>query len=123
MVRFNHDMREIGKETARALLGKKGYIADVFERELHDRQGVYKLSVYTYDDGITVYIANSIPIGDENRLESVITMRIYGKGSLTDATKSMYEKGRMTTSSRDVHYRDWIVPSEKKLAQIISRFF
>ena len=125
MVKYQHDCLDIGKETAKALLGKKAYIVDVFDATLRIREDnfTYKLTIYTDDEGITVYIATSNST-ETHRYERVIQIRIYGKGSQTDATRSIYEKEKWATPvSETVCYRDWVVPNAKKLQQIIWKLF
>lgn len=122
MLRYRHDMRNIPKDTAKALLGKKAFMVDAFESVLGDRTFDYSLTVYEQSEGYICRIA--CYTNSENlEFERFVTVYINGRHSNTEAAKCIYDKGKSIPKDTYTFYKDWTVPSEKKFREILYKTF
>ena len=122
MVKYEHNLQTISSETAKALLSKKSYIVDITEKCLASSKEAFELSIWTNKDN-TKNIAIAQYFGDEKtRIEKTIIIAIQ-KFPRTKATCISYEKGTSKALHATTYYYDWVVPSAKKLEEIIQHIF
>ena len=124
MVRYTYNYNEISKEVIQGLLGKYAYIAKVADEKLAYKQKVqYNFSIVEQSDGSkrlaidTVYNFN-----DENGNRAILSVAIHlGKDSkYTIAEKRFSTKNKpFEITNTNVVYKDWVIASEKKLADVL----
>lgn len=127
MTRYDYLHSEVNKDSMRAMLGKYGYIVDVAQTSFEHKSDLYNVSLAIHSDKtMIVTIANVYAFKDaENtRVEKVITIQIGTKSKHATSVHNFY-KGNETWKESAIKFifSDWIVPTEKKLEQIIAHTF
>ena len=127
MTRYSYNHNEVTKEVIQGLLGKYAYIAKVADEKLTHKQAHYDFSLVPHSDG-TVWIAiNTIHCfndANDNRVNISVSIVIGKTNKRTNAEKSYYSgKKSSEILGTETIYSDWIVPTEKKLIEIIEHTF
>lgn len=123
MVRYSYNRDEVTKEVIQGLLGKYAYIAKVADEKLAYKQKTqYDFSITEQSDGSKRLSIDTIyDYNDENGNRAILTVVIYlGKNNkYTIAEKRFSTKSKpYEISGINVVYKDWIIASEKKLADV-----
>ena len=129
MVTYSHDSAPIQESTAKALLSKRGILLDTVTRVATLRNKELKVTILTHEHETVLYIANTMIDAELGKLIDLVCVRYNDnptqhnryKFAVTYAAKEWYAKKEdFRASSREVLYRDWIVPSPRKLFQILT---
>ena len=122
MVTYEHKLQTITNDTAKAILGKKSYIVDITETCLASSKEIFELSVWTNSDNTKTIAISQCFWDEKTRIEKTIIIAIQ-KCPITKATNILYEIGTNKALHSTTYFSDWIVPSAKKLEEIIEHVF
>lgn len=129
MVTYSHDSATIQESTAKALLAKRGILLDTVIRVATLRNKELKVTILTHENETVIYIASTMIDTELGKLIDLVCIRYNDnptqhnkyKFAVTYAAKEWYAKKEdFIATTRDVLYRDWIVPSPRKLFQILT---
>ncbi len=131
MLKLEHNFTNVSNDTMKVLIGKRyEYLLNVASEKLSPRIAEYKLWLSTNDYSGQIekmlYITQVLRDEEKNyHQERVIKIFLDPKDGRTIATVTGYKliDGLMSNKVESIYYKDWIVPSAKKLEQIIDKLF
>ena len=124
MVTYNHDLSVITEATAKALLGKRSNLIDVIIAYANKPNKSVNVVINILDSGTCIHVSTKTVDEELGVLLNMVTIRYNDKRteqySVTQGEKLWYKsKEDYHPATRTTVYRDWVVPTSKKLQVIL----